>query len=84
MAKIPKTIFGNQTANNGGKLDFSANVPKILSKNTNEKATAIPMAKLNPIPPLRFIDETATAISRPNQKFCSCLHLLLDGDRCHS
>ena len=62
MAKIPKTIFGNQTANKGGKLDFSANVPKILSKNTNEKATAIPMAKLNPIPPLLFIDETATAI----------------------
>ena len=64
MANIPKTIFGNQTANNGGKLDFSATVPNILSKKTNEKATAIPMAKLSPIPPLRFIDETATAMIR--------------------
>ena len=62
MAKIPNTIFGNQTAKKGGKLDISAKVPKILSKKTNEKATAIPMAKFIPIPPLRFIEETATAI----------------------
>jgi len=62
MAKIPNTKFGNQTAIKGGKVDFSAKVPKILSKNTNEKAIAIPIAKFNPIPPLRFIEETATAI----------------------
>ena len=34
MAKIPKAILGNQTANIGGILDFSANTPKILSKKT--------------------------------------------------
>ena len=62
MAKIPKAILGNQTANIGGILDFSANTPKILSKKTNAKASAIPIAKLVPIPPLRFIEETATAI----------------------
>jgi hypothetical protein len=32
------------------------------SKKTNEKATAIPMARFIPIPPLRFIAETETAI----------------------
>ncbi len=62
MAKIPKAILGNQTANMGGILDFSANTPKILSKNTKAKANAIPIARFVPIPPLRFIEETATAI----------------------
>jgi hypothetical protein len=55
--------LGNQTANSGDILDFSAKTPKILSKNTNKKATAIPMAKFIPIPPLRFIAETETAIT---------------------
>lgn len=55
-------MLGNHTANSGEKVDFSANTPNILSKNTKEKATAIPMAKLAPIPPLRFIAETETAM----------------------
>ena len=61
-AKIEKTIFGNQTANKGEIADFSARVPKILSKKTKANARAIPMARLSPIPPLRFIEDTATAI----------------------
>ena len=36
--------------------------PKILSKNTKAKARIIPIAKLTPIPPRRFIEETDTAI----------------------
>ena len=43
-------------------VDFSARAPNILSKNTNANAIAIPIAKLIPIPPLRFIEETASAI----------------------
>ena len=62
MANIPKTIFGIQTAIIGGALDFSAKTPKILSRKTKAKASNIPMAKLAPIPPLRFIEDTATAI----------------------
>ena len=62
MASIPKSKLGIQTDIMGGILDFSANTPKILSKNTNEKANKIPMAKFIPIPPRRFIEETATAI----------------------
>jgi len=62
MANIPKKILGSHTANNGEKEDFSAMVPKILSKKTNANAMAIPIAKLVPIPPLRFIAETETAI----------------------
>ncbi len=62
MAKIPKTILGIQTAMMGGMVDFSASTPNILSKKTNENAKMIPMARLVPIPPLRFMDETATAI----------------------
>ena len=62
MAKIPKTMLGIQTANNGGAVDFSASTPKTLSKNTNAKAKTIPMAKFVPIPPRRFMEETDTAI----------------------
>jgi hypothetical protein len=62
MAKIPKTVFGIQTAIKAGMLDFSAKTPKILSKNTKAKASKIPRAKFIPIPPRRFIEETATAI----------------------
>jgi hypothetical protein len=62
MANIPKTILGIQTAINGGAEDFSANTPKTLSRKTKAKAKIIPIAKLVPIPPRRFIDETATAI----------------------
>lgn len=62
MANIPKPTLGNQTAKNGGILDFSANTPNILSKKTKAKANAIPMARFIPIPPRRFIDDTETAI----------------------
>src|SRR6187431_2693453 len=55
-------MLGNQTAKSGENVDFSANTPNILSKNTNENATAIPIARLTPIPPLRFIEDTETAI----------------------
>ena len=54
MANIPKKILGSHTANNGEKEDFSAIVPKILSKKTKAKAMAIPIAKLVPIPPLPY------------------------------
>ena len=62
MAKIPKTVFGIQTAINGEKEDFSAMVPKTLSKNIKVKAITIPIARFTPIPPRLFIAETATAI----------------------
>lgn len=62
MANEPKIILGNQTANRGFIADFSANAPNILSKKTNKNAIAIPMAKLIPIPPRRFIEDTARAI----------------------
>lgn len=62
MARIPKTILGTQTAIIGGAADFSAKTPKILSKKTKANAKTIPMARFIPIPPLRFIEETATAI----------------------
>ena len=55
-------MFGNQTANNGGILDFSAIVPKILSKKIYVNASTIPIARFTPIPPRRFIEETETAI----------------------
>ena len=61
-AKIPNTTFGNQTATKGGILDFSAKVPKTLSKKTYVNAITMPMAKLTPIPPLLFMADTATAI----------------------
>ena len=62
MAKIPNKILGSQTAIIGFILDFSANAPKILSKKTKANAIAIPIAKLIPMPPRRFIEETASAI----------------------
>ena len=62
MAKIPNITFGNHTATNGGKSDWAAITPKILSKNTKTMAIQIPKARFTPIPPRRFIDETATAI----------------------
>jgi hypothetical protein len=62
MASMPKVKLGNHTAKSGGMLDFSAIVPNTLSKKMNVKASAIPIARLTPIPPLRFIDDTATAI----------------------
>ena len=62
MAKIPKTVLGIQTAMKAGILDFSAKTPKIFSKNTKAKASKMPSAKFIPIPPRRFIEETATAI----------------------
>ena len=55
-------MFGVHTARKGETVAFSARTPKILSKNTNENANKIPTAKLTPIPPRRFIEETATAM----------------------
>ena len=54
--------MGIQTAKSGGILDFSAKTPNILSKKIKVKARQIPMARFIPIPPRRFIEETATAI----------------------
>ena len=62
MASIPKIKFGNHTAIKGVMVDFSAKAPNILSKNTKANAIPIPIAKLIPIPPLRFIEEKASAI----------------------
>ena len=62
MAKIPKTKFGIQTAIKGETDDLLAKTPKILSIKIYPKANKIPIARLIPIPPRRFIDETATAI----------------------
>ena len=59
---MPKIILGIQTAKSGGIVDFSARTPKILSKKIKVNANPIPMAKFIPIPPLLFIEETATAI----------------------
>ena len=55
-------MFGNQVATIGEKLLCSAIVPNILSKKINIIPIAIPRAKFTPMPPLRFIDDTATAI----------------------
>ena len=62
MAKIPNNTFGNHTATNGGKSDWAAITPNILSKNTNTMAMQMPKAKLTPMPPRRFMEDTATAI----------------------
>lgn len=59
---MPNKTLGNQTAINGFMVDFSAKAPNILSKNTKANAIAIPIAKLIPIPPLRFIEDTESAI----------------------
>ena len=55
-------IFGVHTAKRGGTVAFSASTPKTLSKKINANANIIPIAKLVPIPPRLFIEETATAI----------------------
>lgn len=49
-----------ETAQNGESPDFSDKIPKTLSKKTYEKPIKIPNAKLIPIPPRRFTEETAT------------------------
>ncbi len=54
----------NQTAIKGEKVDFSAKTPNILSKKTKPKATAIPMVRFIPIPPLLFIEEIADALGK--------------------
>ena len=59
---MPKAILGIQVASSGEKVDFSARVPNTLSKNTKVKARQMPMARLRPIPPRRFMLDTATAI----------------------
>src|SRR5690606_21223263 len=50
------------TATKGEKSDWEARTPNILSKNTKTMAIQIPKAKFTPIPPRRFMEETATAI----------------------
>ena len=55
-------MLGIITANNGEKPDCSARVPNTLSKKINTKAIKIPNAKLAPIPPRLFTEETDTAI----------------------
>ncbi len=76
IARIPKTTFGNQTAINGEKVDFSAIVPKTLSKKTKTKAREIPTARFTPIPPLRLNEATATAIMVRINAETGVLHLL--------
>ena len=46
----------------GEKFDCWAMTPNTLSKNTKIIAIKIPKARFTPMPPRRFIDETATAI----------------------
>lgn len=62
MANIPNIILGNQTI----KSELvSAPAPKtsaIFKKKTYTNIKVIPMAKLIPIPPLRFFEANATAI----------------------
>src|SRR5690606_14116341 len=55
-------MLGNQTATKGEKSDCSAITPKILSKNTKTMAIQIQTAKLTPMPPRRFMEDTATAM----------------------
>ena len=55
-------MLGIQTAIMGATLDFAANTPKTLSIKTKAKASKIPMVKFIPIPPRRFMEDTATAI----------------------
>jgi hypothetical protein len=56
--------LGNQTANIGGILDFSANTQRFYQKQRQSQCN--PIAKLVPIPPRRFIAETAAIMVRIN------------------
>ena len=69
-------MFGNHTAINGEKVDCSAIVPKTLSKKIKIKARVIPTARFTPIPPRRFLEETATAIIVRIKADTGVLHLL--------
>lgn len=55
-------MFGNHVAINGENEVCSAIVPKTLSKNIKTIPILIPIARFTPIPPLRFTEDTATAI----------------------
>ena len=59
---MANTIFGAQDATKGEKSLLAAMVPNILSKKIKIIPIAIPMARLTPMPPRRFTEETATAI----------------------
>jgi len=52
--------LGIKTAMRGEKPDCSARVPNTLSKKMKIKATPIPKARLIPMPPRRFAEDTAT------------------------
>jgi hypothetical protein len=61
-AIIPKRIFGNHTASNAGKFPNVARTVKTCIKRIYMKVSASPNPRLNPMPPLTFLLETATPI----------------------
>jgi hypothetical protein len=71
-----KIKMGNQAPRNGEKLDLLTRTAKILSKKINRKPSAIPKAKLTPIPPLLLNEETETAIMVSTKAETGRLHLL--------
>ncbi len=73
---MANTIFGAQEATKGEKSLLAARVPNILSKKINTIPMAIPMARLTPIPPRRFTEETATAMIVNMYAETGKLHLL--------
>ena len=57
---MPKANCGSITARKGGRLPLMANTVVIFMKTMKAKAMVMPMAKCRPMPPLTFLDDTAT------------------------
>ena len=75
-ARIPKRKIGSHAPKKGGKFDLLTITPNILSKKINIKPSAIPKARLTPIPPLLLNEETETAINVSTKADIGRLHRL--------
>ena len=67
---------GNHAAMIGENVDLATKTPRTLSKKTNKNPKVTPNAKLNPVPPLRFLEATATAINVKTKTDNGMLHRL--------
>ena len=76
IASIRNIKKGNQAPIKGENEDFVTNTPNIFSKKIKINPSAIPKAKLIPIPPLLLNEETETAIRVKTNEESGILHLL--------
>ena len=76
IASIRNIKKGNHAPIKGENEDFVTNTPNILSKKMKINPSAIPNAKLIPIPPLLLNEETETAIKVKTNEERGILHLL--------